>query len=151
MARLHSKKHGKSGSKKPTSKVTPEWVGYAAHEVEDMVLKLRKEGMDIAQIGLKLRDVYGVPSVKNITGKRISQIIKASGEKIEYPEELLSLIKRAMSVRKHLEANKQDKHNKVKLGHIESKINRLVKYYRNCGKLPATWTYEPGKAALLVK
>ncbi|MBM3228953.1 30S ribosomal protein S15 [Candidatus Parvarchaeota archaeon] len=151
MARLHSKKHGKSGSKKPANKTSPEWVGYSAHEVEDLVMKLRKEGMEIAQIGQKLRDVYGVPSVRNVAGKSITKIVKASGQKLEYPEDLLSLIRRAVNVRKHLGANKQDNHNKVKLRHIESKINRLVKYYGNSGKLPDGWIYEPEKAALLVK
>ncbi|HQT44365.1 MAG TPA: 30S ribosomal protein S15 [Candidatus Micrarchaeota archaeon] len=151
MARMHSKKHGKSGSKRPVTKASPEWVGYSSNDVEENVSKLYKEGLNATSIGQKLRDIFGVPSVRNITNKRISQIIVESGGKIEYPDELLALIKRAMSVRRHLAANKSDKHNTVKLSHIEAKINRLVKYYRKVGKLPSDWTYDPVKAALLVK
>lgn len=151
MARMHSKKHGKSGSKRPVTKVSPEWVGYSSHDVEEQVAKLHKEGLNATAIGQKLRDIYGVPSVRNITNKRISAIIVESGGKIEYPDELLALIKRAMNVRRHLTSNVSDKHNTVKLTHIEAKINRLVRYYRKTGKLPADWTYDPVKAALLVK
>ena len=43
MARLHSKKKGKSGSKKPIVKVVPEWVEYSAHEAEDLIVKMGQE------------------------------------------------------------------------------------------------------------
>ena len=55
-----------------------------------------------------------------------------------------------MGVRKHLKENKRDKSNAIKLSHVESKIKRLVVYYRG-KKLPKDWKYEPEKAALLVK
>ena len=45
-------------------------------EVESLVLKLAKSEKKSAQIGLMLRDTYGIPSVKAITGKRINQILK---------------------------------------------------------------------------
>jgi small subunit ribosomal protein S15 len=151
MAKLHSKKRGKSGSKRPIIKAAPEWVDYAAHEVEELVLKLFKEGNNPTTIGHLLRDQHGVPLVKNITGKTISQIIEGSGKKIEYPDDLLWLIKKAVKVSNHLKANKSDKHNTTKLIHIESKIKRLVKYYRRTGRLPATWVYTREQAALLVK
>jgi small subunit ribosomal protein S15 len=34
---------------------------------------------------------------------------------------------------------------------VESKIHRLVKYYREKGKVPAGWAYDPETAALLIK
>ncbi|TMS41309.1 MAG: 30S ribosomal protein S15, partial [Methanobacterium sp.] len=34
---------------------------------------------------------------------------------------------------------------------VESRIRRLVSYYRNEGVLPEDWRYEPNQAALLVK
>ncbi len=151
MARLHSKKHGKSGSKKPAQKVAPEWVEYPAHEIEEMVLKFYKEGTSPTAIGMHLRDNYGIPSVRNITKKTVVQIIKAANLKIEYPDDMMSLIKRAVRMRRHMAENKQDKHNKVKLTHVESKIGRLAKYYTGNGTLPAGWKYDPEKAALLVK
>ncbi len=151
MAKLHSKKHGKSGSKRPTIKSAPEWVDYASHEVEELVLKMHKEGHNPTTIGHTLRDQYGVPLVKNMTGKTISQIIVDGGQKIGYPDDLISLIRKAVRVANHLKANKGDAHNTTKLIHIESKIKRLVKYYRRSGRLPPLWEYSREQAALLVK
>ena len=34
MARMYSRKHGKSGSKKPAKKVNPSWTRYKGKEVE---------------------------------------------------------------------------------------------------------------------
>lgn len=151
MAKLHSKKHGKSGSKRPIIKAAPEWVDYASHEVEELVLKLHKAGNNPTTIGHTLRDQYGVPLVKNITGKTITAILEESGTKMGYPDDLLSLIRKAVRVANHLKVNKGDGTNTTKLIHIESKIKRLVKYYRRTGRLPATWVYTREQAALLVK
>ncbi len=151
MARLHSKKRGKSGSKRPSVKVSPEWAEYSAHEVEEMVANMGKEGVGPTSIGQTLRDTYGVPSVQNLCGKSISAILLENGVKITYPEDLLNLIKRAVNMREHLRSNRSDKHNRTKLIHVESKIGRLVKYYTVNGRLPADWKYDPETAALLVK
>ncbi len=151
MAKLHSKKRGKSGSKRPSIKVAPDWVDYPSHEVEELVLKLFKQGNNPTTIGLLLRDQYGVPLVKNITGKTICGIISESGQKIEYPDDLISLIRKAVRMMGHLKANKSDRHNTTKLLHIESKVKRLVKYYRRTGRLPPAWTYSREQAALIVK
>lgn len=42
------------------------------------------------------------------------------------PEDLYMLIKKAVSVRKHLERNKKDKDSKFRLILIESRIHRFV-------------------------
>jgi ribosomal protein S15P/S13E len=42
------------------------------------------------------------------------------------PEDLYMLIKKAVSVRKHLERNKKDKDSKFRLILVESRIHRLV-------------------------
>jgi len=151
MARLHSKKRGKSGSKKPSVKVVPEWVEYSAHEVEEFAVKMGKDGMGPTAIGMALRDTYGVPSVETLCGKPISQILSENGVKLGYPEDMLNLIKRAVNMREHLRVNRSDKHNRTKLIHVESKIARLVRYYTKSGRLPADWKYDPETAALLVK
>jgi len=148
---MHSKKCGKSGSKRPATKAVPEWVEYSPPEVEDMVLALGKKGMAPALIGQTLRDQHGVPSVKNITGKSVEKILKDGGVKMAYPPDLLELIKRAIRVRSHLKVNTSDVHNRVKLGHTEMKIKRLARYYTRNGKLPEGWKYDPDTAALLVK
>lgn len=152
MARMHSKKRGKSGSKRPGVKVAPEWTEYAPHEVEELVVKMGKEGSKgPAEIGMILRDTYGIASVQVLCGKSISNILIDSGVKMTYPEDLINLIKRAVNMREHLRTNRSDRHNRTKLIHVESKIGRLVKYYTRNGRLPADWKYDPETAQLLVK
>src|SRR5688572_10023220 len=60
----------------------------------------------------------------------------------EIPEDLYHLIKKAVSVRKHLERNRKDKDSKYRLILIESRIHRLARYYKTAKKLPAVWKYE---------
>ena len=69
MARLYSGKKGRSGSTKPVRKVPPSWLKYKPAEVEKLVLKLAKEEKSSAEIGIILRDTYGIPNVKSITSK----------------------------------------------------------------------------------
>ena len=71
MARLHTRKRGKSRSKKPVTSTALKWVDYSKDEVTGFVENLAKEGKAEAEIGLILRDQYGIPSVKLLTGKTI--------------------------------------------------------------------------------
>jgi len=151
MARLHSGKKGKSGSRRPKVLSRPEWVAYSAEEIKDIIRKLAKEGVSSAKIGQILRDEYGVPLAKPYLGKTIGQFLEAEGLSPKFPDDLLSLIKKAVGMRNHMRRNTADLHNKVKLSHVESKIHRLVKYYRGKGKIPAGWAYDPETAALLIK
>ncbi len=48
MARMYSRKKGKSGSKKPKQKVA-KWVDYKPKEIEDLVIKYAKQGMQSAK------------------------------------------------------------------------------------------------------
>ncbi|MFA5108353.1 MAG: 30S ribosomal protein S15 [Candidatus Micrarchaeia archaeon] len=151
MAKLHSRKRGRSGSKRPALKVAPEWVEYSAHEIEDLVVKLAKQGNDATTIGRILRDQYGVPQVRTICNKKISQILEENSIKVNYPDDLLALIKRAVRMIVHLEKNKGDGTNTTKLLHVESKIKRLADYYIKKKKLPVSWKYDRERAALIVK
>ena len=45
MARLHSKKKGKSQRTRPKAKTVPEWVKADKKEVEEVILKLSREGV----------------------------------------------------------------------------------------------------------
>lgn len=49
------------------------------------------------------------------------------------------MIRKAISIRKHLEKNKKDKDAKYRLILIESRIHRLGRYYKRSQKLPAKW------------
>ena len=151
MARMHSRKKGKSGSRKPTLKTVPEWIKISPEEVEKIVLDLVKQGFNATQIGLILRDQHGIPTTRIVCKKTVTQILNENNELGDFPDDLLNLIKKAVGMRKHLLENTRDIHNKTKLIHIESKIRRLVKYYTKKSKVPEGWTYDHKKAALLVK
>jgi small subunit ribosomal protein S15 len=150
MARMHTGKKGKSSSEKPAYDFPPSWANASKDEVEDIIVKLIKEGKTESEIGMILRDVHGVPSVKRVTGKKLTKILKEKQVESKYPSDLIHLIKRAVRIRNHLKNNKKDLSNSNSLKRVESKILRSVKYYRG-KKLPADWKYEPEKAALLVK
>ena len=57
----------------------------------------------------------------------------------ELPEDLYQLVKKAVSVRKHLEKQRKDKDSKYRLILIESRIHRLARYYRTTGVVPPNW------------
>lgn len=142
MARMHSRRRGKSGSKKPLLAPVPGWVQYKADEIEALVAKLGKQGLSSSQIGLVLRDSYGVPDVEKITGKKIGKILEEKKLLPDIPEDLQNLIKKAKKIKKHLEVYKKDMHSKRGSQLTGSKIFRLVKYYKMTGKLPENWKYE---------
>ena len=131
--------------------IKPEWVEYSTEEIEELILKLTKEGNSTSKIGIVLRDQYGIPDVKLITGQKITKILEKHDQGLEYPEDLMNLIRRAVNIRDHLEENPKDLHTRRGLRIIESKIRRLVKYYTKEGVLPEGWRYDPRSAALLVK
>jgi len=151
MARLHSKKKGKSGTKRPKSKTAPEWSGLKKKELEELILKMAREGIPPAKIGLELRDQHGIANIRAILGMSLAAFLRKEKAAPEYPSDLLDLIKKAVRMSAHLKDSKKDVHNSVKLRHVESKIQRLVKYYAKKGMLPADWKYNRETAALLVK
>ncbi|MFA6073132.1 MAG: 30S ribosomal protein S15 [Candidatus Woesearchaeota archaeon] len=143
MGRMHSRAKGKSGSHKPVKKVVPSWLKYSAKEVELLVVKYAKEEMKSSVIGLHLRDQYGIPSVKTVTGKSINAILKERKLEPELPEDLMALIKKSVLLNKHLGVNKKDYSSKRGLQLTDSKIRRLVKHYKATKKLPLDWSYNP--------
>ena len=151
MARMHSRRKGKSGSKKPIKKVLPTWNRYTQKEVELLAVKLAKEGKSTSEIGMHLRDTYGIPSTKLLTGKKITAMLREKNIVKEFPEDLTALIRRDVQILKHLERNKKDE--VAKLGKIltHSKINRLIKYYKRTGRISSEWKYDPKRASILVE
>ena len=147
---MHARRKGKSGSKHPVErKQHPDWSALNPREVESHVIDLARNGKTTSEIGMILRDQYAVPDIKLATGKSITKILEANNIKPEIPEDLRNLISTALSLRKHMETNKKDLHNKRGLQLTESKIRRLSKYYIGTGKLPEGWKYSPAQAKLL--
>jgi small subunit ribosomal protein S15 len=151
MARMHSRRKGKSGSKKPTKKTSYSWMSYKPKEIELLVIKLAKEGNTLSTIGIILRDVYGIPDVKAITKKSITQILGKKELLPKLPENLTALLKRVIDLQKHLEANKKDQTAKRGMTLTESKIRRLVKYYKRTDRLPESWVYDSTRVKLLIE
>ena len=147
MARLYSGKRGSSGSTRPVSRRPPAWFKYEPEEVEALVLKLSKEGNSPSLVGQILRDKYGIPLVSQVVGRRLEHIIPEES-RTKLPEDLENLLRKATSATRHLEKNRKDYPNKRDLALIESKIHRLVFYYRDSGRIPKDWTYKPVAASL---
>lgn len=149
MARMYSRKRGRSRSTKPSVPAT--WVEYKKPEVERLVVKLAKDGHRKSDIGRILRDQYGIPSVKNLTEKKISKILIENKIEHEIPEDLLDLLKHAVLLREHMLKHKRDAKSKRGLELIESKIRRLTKYYVREKRLASGWKYDPERAKLIVQ
>merc|ERR1712183_571284 len=148
--RMHTPGKGISKSALPYKRTPPSWLKVSTTDVEDHVCKLAKKGLTPSQIGVILRDSNGIAQVRAVTGQKIVRILKAKGLAPEIPEDLYMLIKKAVSVRKHLERNCKDKDSKFRLILIESRIHRLARYYRTTRKLPPNWRYESATASALV-
>ncbi|MFH1276717.1 MAG: 30S ribosomal protein S15 [Candidatus Woesearchaeota archaeon] len=138
MARMHSRARGKSGSNKPIKKI-PSWAPYKGKEVEKLVIKFAKAGNTASEIGMILRDTYGINSVKALAEKSVSKILAENSLEKKIPEDMMNLIKKLIEVKTHIEKNRQDQTAKRGLILTSSKIRRLTKYYKNTGKLPQDW------------
>ncbi len=150
---MHTRRRGKSGSDKPAAQSPPEWSDVDADDVEARVVELAEEGFDPSEIGMKLRDegVTGtpVPDVRLTTGKKIGEILEEHDASPEIPEDLRNLMERAVALREHVQENPQDHQNKRALQNTESKVRRLVTYYRGDGIEPDfTYSYDAAKRLL---
>ena len=147
MGRMYGSGKGISASALPYARSPPTWLKTTKASVEEQICKMSRKGMKPSEIGLKLRDQHGIPQVKSVTGNKILRILKKNGLAPEIPEDLFSLMKKAVQMRKHLERNRKDKDSKFRLINCESKIHRLARYYRRSAKLPVTWRYEAATAS----
>ncbi len=148
MAKMHSRGRGNSGSKKLLQATKPTWIRYKPKEIELLVGKLAKEGKTSSEIGLILRDSYGVPSIKLIVGKRLQEVLGEKKLSPKLPEDIMALMKRSVLIRKHLENFRQDMTAVRGLQLTVSKIKRLAKYYKRINKLAPDWKYDPSAVKL---
>jgi small subunit ribosomal protein S13e len=141
---------GISKSSIPYKKKPPRWLNVETNEVVRQIEALAKKGYKPSQIGVILRDNYAIPQSRLITGAKILRILKKKSLAPEIPEDLYHLMKRAVSIRKHIEKNKRDKDSKYRLILVESKIHRLVRYYKLTKQIPSNWRYDYQTALALV-
>jgi small subunit ribosomal protein S15 len=137
-------------SSKPVRDSAPAWVSMLPRQVEAKVVELGREGRQPAVIGLILRDSYGIPSVQEVTGKKVVQILREAGIESKLPQDLFNLVQRSIELQEHLRANPRDQHNRRGLELMESRIRSLAKYYIRMGQLPKGWAYSREGAKLLV-
>lgn len=142
-------KKGRSCSTRPVAKVPPSWVRYSSEEIEQLIIELARRGFSPSMIGIILRDQYGIPLVKPILGKSITDVLRSHGLAPSIPEDLAALIRKAIKIRKHLEEHPKDMSAKKGLILTESKIHRLVKYYKREGVLPQDFEYRPEKFVMM--
>jgi len=140
----------RKGSQAPIRDGAPAWLGMLPREIEKKIGEMAKDGVQPAKIGLVLRDSFGVPNVKEATGKTVAEIIKAAGYAPSIPQDLTNLIHRAIHLQEHLKNNRKDLHNTRGLELIEARIRKLAKYYQSKEMLDAGWKYTRDGARLLV-
>ncbi|CAE7205965.1 COG3 [Symbiodinium sp. KB8] len=125
MGRMYGKGKGIASSAIPYKRTPPTWLKMKPEDVCDHICKLAKKGLTPSQIGVTLRDSFGVPQVKNVTGNHILRILKTNGLAPTLPEDLYYLIKKAVSIRKHLDKNRKDKDAKFRLILVCTKLSLL--------------------------
>ncbi len=149
MARIHSHRRGKSQSTRPSSKRNPTWVNFSQDEVAAAVSKFYKEGLGPSQIGIRLRDDYGIPNTKTFLGKTVVGVLKENVKEMNpVPEDLSRLVVRAAKLKSHLAGHHADRKNVRSLELLEAKIHRLSSYYKENDKLPQDWKYSAAVAQL---
>lgn len=116
-------------------------------ELEELIVELGEEGRPPSEIGLVLRDQYGVPDVKEALGQKLSAFLEQRGLSEEVPEDLADLVSRAENIRSHLDENPGDLSAKRGLSTLEARVRSLADYYKENGDLPADWVYSPGEKA----
>ena len=107
-------------------------------------------GFKPSQIGVILRDNFAIPQSSLITGSKILRILKKRGVAPEIPEDLYSLMKKAVNIRKHIGKSGRDRDSKYRLILVESKIHRLVRYYKFTKQVPSNWKYDYQRALAIV-
>ena len=127
---MHSNGKGMADSALPYKRTPPAWLKTSKADVEEKVAKLAKKGLMPSQIGVILRDSEGIAQVKAVAGQKILRLLKKAGIAPALPEDLYQLIKKAVSVRKHLERNRNDVDSKFRLILIESRVHRISRYYK---------------------
>lgn len=147
---MHSRKRGKSGSKKPVKKI-PSWAPFKDKEVEKLIIKYGKAGKTTSEIGMILRDSYGVHNIKALTGKTITALLQENKLTKALPEDILSLIQRMIVIKQHLDQNKQDMTALRGLQLTEAKIRRLVKYYKRSRRLALDWKFDTDRLKMYLE
>ena len=125
----------------------PSWFKLKPEDLQKQVGKLA-EKYDALVVVVTLKDGFGVPQVRLVTGIKFLRILKKEGFAPSIPEVLYFFVKRAKSIQKHLGKNRNDKISKFRLILVESCIHRCARYCRRVKFLPASWKYMSATASI---
>ena len=139
------------GERKTSEKKAPEWVEYKPRQIEQLIVQMANSGHTGSEIGMLLRDQYGIPNVETVTKKSILKMLQENNIAPKMPEDLMNLIKKSLKLHKHMQLNKKDM--SAKHGYVltVSKIRKLSNYYQRMGRLAKDWRYSTEEAELLMK
>ena len=140
-----------SGERKTSEKKAPEWVEYKPKQIEQLIVQMANAGHTGSEIGMLLRDQYGIPNVEVITKKSILKMLQENNLAPKMPEDLMNLIKKSLNLHKHMLLHKKDM--SAKHGYVltVSKIRKLANYNQRIGRLAKDWRYSTEEAELLMK
>lgn len=141
---------GESHSIRPVRVGAPKWVRYNVDEIGALAAELARMGYTPSMIGVILRDQYGIPLVKTVTGMKLTELLEKYGVKYPIPEDLLKLMAKAVNLRRHIKEHPKDTASLRGLIETESKIRALIKYYKHVKKLPPDFEYDPTRAEIWV-
>jgi len=102
----------------------PAWLKIKENELKKIIAGL--SSYQPAQIGLILRDQYGIPTAK-LYGKKLKNYLEELG--IKSSCELENAEKKFEKIKTHLKKNITDKKAKHRLQRAQSRLNRTKKYF----------------------
>ncbi len=102
----------------------PSWLKMSEEELKKLIITL-SEKYQPAQIGLILRDQYGVPTTK-IYGKKLKEFLKEAG--INVNSDLKNVEKKVEKMQEHLKKHTQDKRSKHQLQRSQSRLLAMKRY-----------------------
>jgi len=103
----------------------PVWVKMKEPELKEIIKKLAEKNSP-SQIGMILRDQYGVPTTR-IFGKKLKAYLKELG--IERNEDLENAEKKVDRMKEHLKSNITDRKAKHKLQKAQSRLVIIRRYF----------------------
>jgi len=103
----------------------PTWVKTDEAALKKIIAELAEKN-SAPEIGLILRDQYGIPTTK-IFGKKLKQYLKELG--LDKNEEVDNVSKKVERLKEHLKTNVTDKKAKHKLQKAQAQLNTVNKYF----------------------
>jgi len=102
----------------------PAWLKLSEEDLVKLIANL-SEKYQPAQVGLILRDQYGIPTTK-VYGKKLGAYLKEAGKPVN--SDLKNMEKKVEKMNEHLKKHITDKKSKHLLQKSVSRLNAIKKY-----------------------